>query len=113
MPGLNYILGSNIVAFSNSFALMEQAEVPLDVFTSVLSNGPLNLSGGYYPYDWHCLQFIFSVWSEKMMHRNYQPILFPTEGLQKDVTLATEEMKARGVNTATAGMILPTTSDIS
>lgn len=47
--GLNYILGANVVAFSNAFGLMEQAGVDLDMFTTVLSNGPLNLAGGYYP----------------------------------------------------------------
>eukprot|EP01127_Copromyxa_protea_P020946 TRINITY_DN7079_c0_g1_i1.p1 TRINITY_DN7079_c0_g1~~TRINITY_DN7079_c0_g1_i1.p1 ORF type:complete len:200 (-),score=51.76 TRINITY_DN7079_c0_g1_i1:20-619(-) len=98
--GLNYILGANIVTFSNAYGLMEQAGVDLDMFTTVLSNGPLNLAGGYYP-----------VWSEKMKKREYDPVMFPTNGIKKDVTMATQQMKAHGINTAAADGILSIIND--
>lgn len=39
-----------------------------------------------------------------MKDREYDPVLFPTTGIKKDVGLATEEMKHHGINTAAAGI---------
>lgn len=47
---LNYILGANVVAFSNAYGLMEEAGVDTNMFIAVLNNGPLSLAGGYYKY---------------------------------------------------------------
>jgi len=93
--GLNFILGANLAAFSNAYALMENANVDLDMFTTVLTNGPFNMAGGYY-----------GIWANKMHERSYEPAVFPVVGIKKDVSLAVDQMKQLGVNTVAAEAVL-------
>jgi len=87
----NFMLASTLVTFSESYAYLEKKGVNLDSFLTVLTNGPLNLAGGYYP-----------VWSGKFKNRSYDPIAFTAAGIEKDVRLAVNQFQQAGIHTAAA-----------
>jgi len=88
----NFILGANIAAFAESYAYLEKSGVKLDTFMSILTNGPFNLSGGY-----------FTIWADKFKNRSYDNnITFAANGLEKDVALALSEFKKVGIHTGAA-----------
>lgn len=87
----NFILGANLVSFSESYAYLEKAGVNMETFMTILTNGPFNLAGGY-----------FSSWSNKFKSRTYEPVSFAAHGIEKDVGLAVKEFKNYGVYSGAA-----------
>jgi len=88
---LNFLLGSNLVAFATSYGYLDRKGVDLDAFMTILTNGPFNLAGGYH-----------AVWADKFKKRNYDAVAFSTVGLDKDLELASIEFESAGVRSASA-----------
>jgi len=83
---LNQILGSLVTGFANSLALVEKNDVPVDLFMSILTNGPFNN-----PY--------FTAWKQKMGGRDYDSdIVFTLSGALKDIILFEEVAEDSKIN---------------
>jgi len=82
----NFILGANLAAFAESYSYLERSGVKMDTFMTILTSGPMNF--GY-----------FGIWAEKFKNRNYDSIAFTADGIDKDVSLAKQDMQAKGVHT--------------
>jgi len=85
---LNYILASQLAAFTTSYAYLKSNSVDTDMFVKILTAGPLNTT---YPY--------FQTWANKIEGKKYDDIAFSLEGVKKDVGLYLNQAKKSNIDT--------------
>jgi len=77
---VNSVLASLLAGYTSSYAYLESNSVDTAMFTTILTNGPLNTS---YPY--------YSTWQKKINGKDYDDVAFSLSGMHKDVGLMLKE----------------------